>query len=56
MIRSVTVETLLPGAFISSPKDINPVLTDIDSTSIYSKNNRWKMDQSKIIADSNYFG
>lgn len=45
------------GAFISEPgKDINPVLNiDIDSTSIYSKNNRWKMDQSKIIADSNSF-
>ncbi len=45
------------GAFIREPgKGNKPVLNiDIDSTSIYNKNNRWKIDQSRIVADSNSF-
>ena len=43
------------GTFIKEPGPLmRPVLNiDVDSTSIFNKNNRWKIDQSKILVDSN---
>jgi hypothetical protein len=43
------------GTFVKEPSSLmNSVLyIDIDSTSIYNKNNRWKIDHSKILVDSN---
>ena len=43
------------GTFVKEPGTLmSPVLNiDVDSTSIYNKNNRWKIDESKILVDSN---